>query len=101
MFKECFIEPEGESIKDFVQQDTFAPEGFTCDECLAEQPAGSRMQLATGHCDGEPFKFQTCVTCQAVKRDFCPSAPFGALWDYIEIEYGLTLTGFSDWSTGG
>ena len=92
MFKECFVETEGEPIKDFAEGQTFSPSGFTCDECNAELPEGSRLNVATGKWEGEDLHFQTCEFCQAVKRDFCPQAPLGGLWDYIEIEYGLTPT---------
>lgn len=71
-----------------VERDTVrkARKEHQCCECLEPIVPGERYQEHKGiDYDGDPFLYRTCLPCQRIRQQYCPSGWYvGGLADQIE-----------------
>lgn len=64
---------EGESVRCSRVTIRKARKPHQCCECGEPILPGQRYEDATGiDCDGEAYGYSTCMTCKAIRDDYCP-----------------------------
>lgn len=79
-----------EDTKVYREEVRLARKGHACCECGDMIHPGDRYEHASGLSDYW-WRFKTCMTCRAIRRDHCCSWVFGnlreAIWDALGVDY--------------
>jgi len=71
---------------------------YKCSECGAPIIAGQRHEVASGRCEGEFWRYRTCLVCAEIAEAFfCNGRTFGGiLWDFMDDVWGELTTSCFD-----